>query len=332
MAPPIDPTQSLLRWGIENSAPGSLIPLHEDIKAGRRPDLNTDVLKAMMGTTDADRMRECVMVIEGKWVDRDGNGVQNKDVTRDDKLRAWDDLEMLVEDLDNANDLRSLGLWKPIASHLTDDDEEVVLRACWVCGTAVQNNPKSLESFLQTDPLPTIIPLLTSTTVSAGVRNKAMYCLSSTLKHCEPAVARFSSLDGWTSLNKSLQDPSNTLRSKTAFLLSQLVSQSETPATLIASLRTSSIISTLISSLSPNSSQPTGPNGDETSINPDYRDKTLRALVGVVQRGEGKGLEAAEKTELQSVVRGLEEDSDWSVEDLGLAEDEWTEFKKALSA
>lgn len=90
-----DPTQSLLRWGIENAAPGSLLPLAEDIKAGKRPDLNTDMLKALMGTTDADRMKECVEVIQGRWVDRDDGGVKDKDVTIEDKLRAWDDLEMV---------------------------------------------------------------------------------------------------------------------------------------------------------------------------------------------------------------------------------------------
>lgn len=101
-APPpgADPQQSLLRWGIENSTPGSLLPLHEDMKAGRRPDLNTDILKAIMGTSDADRMKECVMVIEGRWVDRreekdKREAVQELTVTREDKLRAWDDLEMV---------------------------------------------------------------------------------------------------------------------------------------------------------------------------------------------------------------------------------------------
>lgn len=92
---PLDPTQSLLRWGIENSSPGSLLPLAEEMKSGKRPDLNSDMLKAIMGTSDADRMKECVMVIQGKWVDRDGGGIKDAEVTREDKLRAWDDLEMV---------------------------------------------------------------------------------------------------------------------------------------------------------------------------------------------------------------------------------------------
>lgn len=67
------------------------------MKAGKRPDLSTDMLKAIMGTSDADRMKECLMVIEGKWVDRDGNGEarQSDEVTDEDKYRAWDDLEMV---------------------------------------------------------------------------------------------------------------------------------------------------------------------------------------------------------------------------------------------
>lgn len=38
-------------------------------------------------------------------------------------------------------DLKSIGGWQPIVKHLTDPDDEIVLRACWVCGTAVQVRP-----------------------------------------------------------------------------------------------------------------------------------------------------------------------------------------------
>lgn len=121
----MDPTQSLLRWGIENAAPGSIKQMSEEVQAGKRPDLDTNILKAMMGTSDADRMKECVNVIEGNWVDRDGTGEAkaNSEITKEDRYRAWDDLEMvrlaspslsyrhahltplsqLIEDLDNAN-------------------------------------------------------------------------------------------------------------------------------------------------------------------------------------------------------------------------------------
>jgi hypothetical protein len=72
-------------------------------------------------------------------------------------------MELLVESLDNANDLKPLGLWPQIVKHFTSSEPEVVVQALWVCGTAVQvrgkvhlsmnskgssigqNNPKSQE-------------------------------------------------------------------------------------------------------------------------------------------------------------------------------------------
>lgn len=38
-------------------------------------------------------------------------------------------------------DLANMGLWQTIVAHLTDSDDEVVMHACWVCGTAVQVSP-----------------------------------------------------------------------------------------------------------------------------------------------------------------------------------------------
>ncbi|GAA5884502.1 hypothetical protein JCM6882_005278 [Rhodosporidiobolus microsporus] len=320
---PLDPSQSLLRWGIENAEPGSIKQIAAEVEQGKRPDLDTNILKAMMGVSDADRMRECMNVIEG----------QSPEITDEDRYRAWDDLEMLIEDLDNANDLQNMGLWQPIVKHLTDSDDEVVKRACWVCGTAVQNNPKSQEAFLAQDPLPTIASLVTSTSASAATRAKALYCLSSTLKHSESAVQRYSELDGWTVLTQALQDPSLTLRAKTAFLLSQLVSQTASPAALVSSLRSASTLSTLLDSLHSSTALPTGSSGDTADVNPDFRDKGLRFLANVVERTSGaEGLNGEEKEKTRKVVDEVEKDSEWTSEDVGMAASEWDSFKKALKA
>ncbi|GAA6037901.1 hypothetical protein JCM8097_009481 [Rhodosporidiobolus ruineniae] len=333
----MDPSQSLLRWGIEHAEPGSIKQMAADVEAGRRPDLNTDILKAMMGTSDADRMRECMQVIEGQWVDRDGTSEvkNNSDITDEDKYRAWDDLEMLIEDLDNANNLKNMGLWQPIVKHLTDADDEVVKRACWVCGTAVQNNPQSQAAFLEHDPLPTIASLVTSPSASAATRAKAMYALSASLKHWEPAVKRFNELDGFSTLNQTLQDPSLPLRSKTAFLLSQLMSQSETPSALVNSLRSASTLSTLIDSLHSSTAVPTGSSGETEAIDPDFRDKGLRFLANVVERTQGTkdgGLNGEEKKKIARVVDEVEQNKEWVPEDVGMAQGEWDAFKQHVKA
>lgn len=275
----MDGTQSLLRWGIEHAAPGALPKLAEDMKAGRRPDLNTDMLKAIMGTSDADRMKECVEVIEGRWVDRDGGGVKDADVTKEDRLRAWDDLEMvslrLAEELREelmcsvcswwrTSTMRMVSLarastemeWRadesfgehrsqvpePLGTHIEVHDRRgrgdrspslLGLRyrgagatsyslAPFLQLTFLQNNPRAQSAvsilsliqgatanppppqFLELDPLPTIISLLLSRTLSPAARNKAMYAISSTLKLSEPAVMRFAELDGWNVLHQTL--------------------------------------------------------------------------------------------------------------------------------
>jgi hypothetical protein len=86
------------------------------------------MLKHIMGKSNADRMVECMEVIQGRWVDDETKLDIGHEVTLEDKLRAWDDMEMvssshrsnsfsssysslinaslnkqLIEDLDNAN-------------------------------------------------------------------------------------------------------------------------------------------------------------------------------------------------------------------------------------
>jgi hypothetical protein len=60
----------------------------------------------------------------------------------DSRLAALDELELLVEQVDNANDLQPLKMW-PRLIHLlqTDNEPEIRTNVAWVIGTAVQNNP-----------------------------------------------------------------------------------------------------------------------------------------------------------------------------------------------
>jgi hypothetical protein len=113
---------------------------------------------------------------QGQLGNHGGGPVQGLGRPRDGKFSSYSLLpsaqadlhlsQQLIEDLDNANgafsppssakmladlfscsaDMQNMGLWQPIVKHLTDADDEVVKRACWVCGTAVQNNPKSQKA------------------------------------------------------------------------------------------------------------------------------------------------------------------------------------------
>lgn len=61
------------------------------------------------------------------------------------KLIAFDNLEQLIENIDNANNLESLGLWTPLIELLHNEDKDLRRMAAWCVGTAVQNNGKAQE-------------------------------------------------------------------------------------------------------------------------------------------------------------------------------------------
>lgn len=113
------------------------------------------------------------------------------------------------------------------------------------------------------------------------------------------------------------------------------MSQATSPSTLLTSLRTSGVLPLLLTSLDSSSALPTGPDGDVSSIDADYREKVLRFLVNTVERTkeEGKGgLESGEKSDVRKVVDELERQEAFEAEELGLAKEEWEEFKKGVQA
>lgn len=108
-------------------------------------------------------------------------------------------------------------------------------------------------------------------------------------------------------------------------------------ATALSSLRSSSIFSILLESLSSNS-LPTGPDGDGI-LDLDYQEKALRVLVGLVERlRESQSattepleeLNAEEKAGLKELVSSLEGGKGWKEEDVGLGVDEWKAFKESV--
>lgn len=130
----------LLKWSIENSEASCTDPTSTtDTKAERsdwpsgRP-LNPEALKALMGgPSDADLLKESMAT------------VQSPDVSMENKLVAFDNFEQLIETIDNANNMESLGLWTPLVRQLSNEEPDMRRMAAWCLGTAVQNNVKAQE-------------------------------------------------------------------------------------------------------------------------------------------------------------------------------------------
>lgn len=122
---------NLLRWGVENSEASRNDPA---LANQPKSNLTPEMLAALMGgPSDAELMREAMRAITSEETDLEN------------KLIAFDNFEQLVEQIDNANNIESLGLWPPLLKQLENEEAELRRMAAWCVGTAVQNNVKAQE-------------------------------------------------------------------------------------------------------------------------------------------------------------------------------------------
>ncbi|PWN38944.1 Fes1-domain-containing protein, partial [Ceraceosorus guamensis] len=185
-----------------------------EVAAGKRPDLqDPGLLDALMGgKSEAQMMKEELAV------------ACDEQRSTEDRCIALDNFEMLIESIDNANNIKNMGMWPPLLSLLASKVPAILSGALWVVGTAIQNNDKAQMALLSHKPLQAILDSL-STSEAEAIRSKAAYALSALLKHNPPAVVAFDELDGWQALRGALEDPSIAIRRKVVFLINTLLLQ-----------------------------------------------------------------------------------------------------------
>lgn len=217
------------------------------------------------------------------------------DTSADEETRetALDNLEMLVESLDNANNLENLGLWEPLIGLLSGDIESsstVQSMACWVTGTAVQNNDKAQEHFAsKKDSIKSLLNIA-SASRQGDLCSKSLYALSSCLRHCPLAYDKFVENDGWQVINDiiaSHQEPKN--RIKAASVVNSLLTLSH--ELIFPKLGASNIIPSLIHLLASDST--------------DAVERSLRCLSTIKEAGYS--FESGQLTEISKLrTRAIE--------------------------
>ncbi|KAF2028572.1 Fes1-domain-containing protein [Setomelanomma holmii] len=175
-----DPTlNNLLKWGISNSEASRNNP------SAAAPQPMSDVDKAALMSlisgdhikSDADLMRESMAIIK----DKDSTHELEK------RKQSFIDFEMLIENLDNANNIEALGLWPDLVEQLRS--EHAILRqwAAHTCGTVVQNNLRTQERILIVGGIPVLVRLATEDP-EQQVRKRAITALSSTVRNFQPGL------------------------------------------------------------------------------------------------------------------------------------------------
>ena len=170
----------LLQWGIENSNATQNDPTAKSTDQQRDPSrgFNSKALAELLGgPSDADRMRGAMAAIVAPL----------EQVDLENKLIAWDNFEQLIEQIDNAINIANLGLWPPLIQQLDNSEPEMRRMAAWCISTAVQNNVKCQEKFLETGAIAKLVHLATEDDNQA-VRKKAATALSSEVRNFQPGL------------------------------------------------------------------------------------------------------------------------------------------------
>ncbi|CAG8525463.1 9900_t:CDS:10 [Ambispora gerdemannii] len=210
--------KKILEWAINNTTNDSVEggqqqPVPEDKERGPKK-IDPEIIDAILGQSDAVRMKEAI------------NAIADPDETMENKTIAFDNLEMLVEHVDNANDIEKMNLWPKLISFVSLPDTSLRVQALWVCGTAVQNNLKAQKAFIDQGGLRVALDLLKNTNEDAEVKSKAVYAVSGAIKHYKPALVQFEKEGGYEALLALLQTSDNLpILRKTVFLFNTLVLQ-----------------------------------------------------------------------------------------------------------
>lgn len=209
--------------------------------------------------------------------------ILHPEAEKEDKLTALDNFEMLIENLDNANNIEPLGMWQHLIGLLDSHDEDIRRMACWIIGTAVQNNPPAQKHLLESRPLeaiPKLLGVFADPSTPSSVQIKALYALTSELGHNEAAYDAFVLADGWTTIENLLnnekfgKDPK--VRARTISLLRVLltIEPLESRYSAFRESANGTLVPTLV-----------GPLHLHVSAFPDVRDRTLGLISILVESG-----------------------------------------------
>ncbi|KAJ2801320.1 hsp70 nucleotide exchange factor fes1 [Coemansia guatemalensis] len=210
--------EALLKWAVLNGATAGEDAPARDSTQPPPQALDPAVLDVILGKPASVQMTECL------------DAVEHSETPLEAREIALDDLEMLVENIDNANNLEPLGLWPRLIKLFDSSQPSVRVGALWVSGTAVQNNPNAQARFSSHDGLQSALRVLKDDSDSSA-RAKALYCVSSCVRANVQGLTELIGSNGLPILMLAIENGTNGLRQKAFFLLRSLIEEAVDPET-----------------------------------------------------------------------------------------------------
>ncbi|XP_071330118.1 hsp70-binding protein 1 [Trachinotus anak] len=219
--------QGVLQLAVEAGSaaegPAPVEPMSEERKTWLREAL-ADVCKGQMD--EVEQMKQCLAVLRKDGPsesEREGEEERDEEEDEDERESAFEMLSELCENLDNARDLMILGgLELCLSQYLCHVQSGLRWRAAELIASCAQNMPQVQEHLLSIGALPKLLQL-TDSDPHPTVRVKALYAVSCLVREQEAGLQAFLSHDGFSVLMRGMQSENEKVRTKSAFLLLNLL-------------------------------------------------------------------------------------------------------------
>ncbi|XP_040045901.1 hsp70-binding protein 1 [Gasterosteus aculeatus] len=215
--------QGVLRLAVDA---GSAAEGHEPVEPmseERKLWLKNALAEVSKGQMDeVEKIKQCLAVLSQVGTSETaGEGEDEKD--GDDRETAFEILSELCENLDNARDLMTLGgLQLCTSQYLCHAQSGLRWRAAQLIASSAQNMPEVQVHLFTIGALPKLLQL-TDSDPDPTVRVKALYAVSCLIREQEAVLQAFLSHDGVSVLMRAMQSDIEKLRTKSAFLLVNLL-------------------------------------------------------------------------------------------------------------
>lgn len=209
--------EGMLQWSIGHSDPEKLKEASLDIERLSPEDLKLrqmeikELVEKLKVPSDAELMKIAI------------NDLNNLSLSLEDRHRALQELLILVEPIDNANDLNKLGGLTAVIKDLNNSNPEIRTISAWILGKASQNNPFVQNQILELGTLAKLMEMAHSEFTEEAT--KALYAISALTRNNLEGQRLFYNEAGDLMLQKILSNSSIDIRllRKSVFLLADLV-------------------------------------------------------------------------------------------------------------
>ncbi|KAA0706109.1 Hsp70-binding protein 1 [Triplophysa tibetana] len=215
--------QGVLRMAVEagsaSDGPAPTEPMTQERVEFLRAAL-AEVCKGQMD--EVEQMKRCLEVLR-RDQSRERESEEDVEEEEDEREDALEVLSELCENLDNARDLMKLGgLDLCMSRCLGHSEAGIRWRAAQLIASCAQNMPEVQCYLLNQGALPTLLQH-TDHDTNSTVRVKALYAVSCLVREQEAGLKDFLTHDGFSVLMRGMQSDSKKLRTKSAFLLLNLL-------------------------------------------------------------------------------------------------------------